>query len=138
MSYVRWTERLATGIEEIDADHKTLFDLVDQFHEAYAAGKGPGALENLFATLMRYTDRHFAREEQFLREIDYPALDVHHAAHRTLESDLADLHGRYLRGERRGEERDLCLEMLAFLSNWLHFHITEEDMKYRDYLLSRK
>ena len=131
MSYVSWDERLETGIEAIDNDHRGLFDLVEQFHEAYVAGKGPEALNPLFATLLDYVDRHFRREEALFERIGYPEAAAHHDAHRELTAVVADLHTRYQAEADRGE---LCLEILAFLSNWLHFHIREEDMGYRDYM----
>lgn len=133
MTYVSWDDKLATGIEDIDTDHKTLFDLVDQFHDAYAAGHGSEELEAVFATLMDYTDHHFRREEEFMKSAGFPGLEEHRKTHEELKAEVLALHQRYLKGELQGQEKDLCLEILAFLSNWLHFHIAEEDMEYRDF-----
>lgn len=134
MTYVTWTEKLATGVEALDTDHKALFDMVDQFHEAYMGGKGAAALEQMFAALMDYTDYHFRREEGLMEQAGYPGLDAHRRLHQSLKAQVHDLHDRYLRGELQGEETDLCLEMMAFLNNWLHFHIAEEDVKIREHL----
>lgn len=134
MSYLTWTESFAIGIEDVDTDHKTLFDLVDQFHEAYARGEGNGALESVFEALLDYTENHFRREELLMERVGFPGLAEHRAAHVKLKADVLALHDRYRRGELQGEESDLCLEILAFLNNWLHFHIKEEDMRIRDFI----
>lgn len=134
MSYVTWPPSIATGIEEIDNDHKGLFDLVDQFHEAYARGGDRAEMECVFKVLMEYTARHFRREMEFFVRIEYPDSEAHQRSHEELKREVEALYARFLTGELRGEETDLGLELLAFLNNWLHFHIMEEDMAYKAFL----
>ncbi len=134
MTFVMWQDKLATGIEEIDNDHKMLFDLIEQFHEAYISAKGSVALEAVFTTLMEYTGYHFKREEELLKNKGYPKLADHHQSHEDLKTALQVLYQRFLKDERLGQEKDLELELLAFMKNWLDFHIIEEDMEYRDFI----
>lgn len=134
MTFVMWQEKLATGIEEIDNDHKMLFDLIEQFHEAYMSGQGNAAMEPVFKSLMAYTDYHFRREEDLLEKVEYPRRAEHHQSHEDLKVEAEALHQRFLKGELQGEESDLGLELLAFMKNWLDFHIMEEDMDYRDFI----
>lgn len=51
MSYVTWQEKFRIGVDEIDRDHKLLFDLVDQFHESYARGLGQAEMDRVFGAL---------------------------------------------------------------------------------------
>jgi hemerythrin-like metal-binding protein len=136
MTFAMWDEKLATGIKEIDDDHKRLFDLVDQFHEAYACGEGNAMLGHVFETLFDYTDSHFRREEDLAAKEAYPRRDHHRQLHETLKAEVIVLFDRFRADDRQGGETDLALELMAFLSNWLHFHITEEDMDLRDFLNS--
>ena len=138
MTFVTWKDSLLTGIEDIDNDHMMLFDLVEQFHEAYMTGQGPEAIEPVFKQLMAYTDYHFQREEDLFFSEGFPQSEEHRDSHETLKSEVQALYQRFLKGELQGEETDLGLELLAFMKNWLHFHIMEEDMAFRDFLATKK
>lgn len=138
MTFVTWKDSLLTGIEAIDHDHMTLFDLVEQFHEAYMTGEGPKAMGPVFEHLMAYTDYHFRREEDLFDAKGFPGRESHQDSHETLKAEVQALYERFLKGELQGEETDLALELLAFMKNWLHFHIMEEDMAFRDFLAAKK
>ena len=138
MTFVTWKDSLLTGIEAIDNDHMMLFDLVEQFHEAYMTGRGPEAMEPVFEQLMAYTDYHFQREEDLFFGEGFPESENHRDSHEALKSEVQALYQRFLKGELQGEETDLGLELLAFMKNWLHFHIMEEDMMFRDFIAAKK
>ncbi len=137
MSLVMWQDKFATGIKEIDNDHKSLFDLIGQFYDAYASGKGAEKLDPVFDELMAYSEYHFKREEELLEKIGFPGLDEHKESHKFIKKKVIELYRRYKAGERTETGSELCLEIMAFLNNWLHFHIIEEDMKYRDFMISQ-
>ncbi|MCW8860818.1 MAG: bacteriohemerythrin, partial [Rhodospirillales bacterium] len=126
MSYVTWRDSLLTGIPDIDRDHQTLFDLANQLHDSYAKGVDPSETKEVFAALLDYTDYHFRREEDLLDREGFPDTEAHKQAHEDLKNQVIDLYERY----RKGEE-GVILDLLAFLSNWLRFHIMEEDMAYK-------
>lgn len=44
MSLFQWNESYAVGNQEIDAQHKRLFQLADALHSAMTTGKGKEAL----------------------------------------------------------------------------------------------
>ena len=138
MSFVVWDEKYDLGIENIDRDHKTLFDLFDQFHEAYAADKGIESLDAVFSVLLDYVETHFRREEKLMESIHYPNLASHHETHGALKEQVLDYYARFKRGDVKIGKTGVCLEILGFLKNWLHFHILEDDMAIRDFLNERK
>ena len=123
MSFVAWQDKLALGIEEIDNDHKGLFDLFNQLHDTYAGGQGDEALDAVFGVLIDYTENHFRREEKLMARHGYPGLAAHREAHKNLKKEVLRLYGQF----KDGGEKGMCLELLGFLSNWLYFHIMEED-----------
>lgn len=133
MSYLTWQEKFSVGIEQIDRDHKILFDLVGQFHDAYAMGKGETALEQLLDMLVDYTTEHFNREEEMMRVYEYPDLERHTKSHRALANEVEGMQKRFQAGERG----QLCLDMLGFLNNWLTLHILETDRAYQCYFESQ-
>ncbi len=133
MSYLTWQNKFSVGIKGIDRDHKILFDLVGQFHDAYAMGKGSDALESLFEILLDYTDNHFRREETLMRDNGYPGLEGHIKSHQDLRNEVEGMHQRFI----NGDQGQICLDLLGFLNNWLTFHILETDMAYRIYFEQR-
>lgn len=126
MSYATWQEKFLIGVPELDDDHRMLFDLVNQVHDTYANGMAEADLERVFGILMEYVQNHFRREEEFMSSRGYAGLEDHRGHHALLRQELEDLHRRFV-----AKEPGLGLELLAFLKNWLHFHIMEEDMRYK-------
>ena len=138
MTFVTWNEKLLTGIREIDHDHKMLFDLIEQFHEAYMSTDSKAAMEPAFRMLMDYTENHFRREEELLEKVGYPGQAGHHQDHEDLKDEVLALYQRFQNDKLRGVENDLGLELLSFLKNWLEFHILEDDMKYVEFIRDKE
>lgn len=133
MSFATWKDSYLIGIESVDNDHRIMFDLVSQFHDAYAEGKGQERMQRVFSVLLDYIESHFRREEMYMENQGYPNLEHHRIEHDDLRNKVKEMYQRFT----RGEDGALCVEMLAFLHNWLHFHILEEDMAYREFYRQR-
>lgn len=126
MSFIEWDEdKFSVGVSALDRDHMIIADLIDQFHDAHAAGKGEETLENIFQVLMAYTLSHFEREEALMEKAGYADLQAHRAGHEKLKDDLGEMHARFIE-----HEVGVVPDMLAFLNNWWHFHILEKDHAY--------
>jgi hemerythrin-like metal-binding protein len=126
MSLSGWNDNFALGLPEIDRDHKILFDLIAQLHDAHAAGKGPEELEIVFSLLLDYIDSHFEREEKLIAIHNYPEAEAHHAAHAWFSREVRAMFERF----KAGGDEGLCVEIIAFLSNWWRFHVLEDDRLY--------
>ena len=77
--FVEWSDVLSVGIEEIDAQHKVLVDLVNEMHQAIHQRRGSDAVREILAQLADYTRIHFAVEESLMRILGYPGYDDHKA-----------------------------------------------------------
>ena len=126
MTFFTWKDQYSVGIKAIDNDHKMLIDLIDQLHEAFVSGNVPEVCRAVLDSLVEYTERHFAAEEILMTLCSYPRLADHQEQHKVLTAQVADIRDRFVRGEQQ-----IGNELLAFLHNWLHFHIMETDMDYR-------
>ena len=71
------------GVEMMDRDHLRIEQIF-----AAAAGARDDALPALYAEAMRELAEHFAREEDFMREIDFPGLHCHVAQHAVLIGEM--------------------------------------------------
>ena len=66
--FVEWSNELSVGIEEIDAQHQVLVDLLNQVHEAIQQRQGLETTWVIVQKLYEYTRVHFAVEESLLKE----------------------------------------------------------------------
>jgi hemerythrin len=133
VSYFTWQDKFDIGIEDVDHDHRILADLISQLHDAFASGKGDGAVGPVLAILADYTDYHFKREEALMLRHGYPETEAHKAEHDSLKSKVLDIRRRF----EAGEGTAIGNELLAFLHFWLYFHILDVDMAFRDFFIEK-
>ncbi len=112
---LQWSPALAVGVPEIDAQHQELFRRAERLITALRAGDR-GEVEPLVRYLTDYVVEHFAAEERYMREIGYPGLEGHRAAHDAFREDLAEMLADY---QRKGPTPLVALTMHNWLSDWL-------------------
>ncbi|MDR2637438.1 MAG: bacteriohemerythrin [Zoogloeaceae bacterium] len=120
-----WSDDYSVGIDEIDEQHKTLFHLINQLHEAILEKKGSTACRTILHELVEYTRVHFALEQTLMRVGNYPKYEEHCKLHKDLVEEVEALQHKIASGHAA-----ISFELLQFLRNWLTKHILEEDMKY--------
>jgi len=126
MAYLEWTPALETGVELIDEQHRMLFKLINDLHEAASADEtDPDVVIDAMYTLSDYVSEHFGDEEALMAEHDYPALAAHHDMHQRLTAQTL----RFMTQFVNGEEVSLA-ELAEFLGNWLQGHIVEQDCRF--------
>ena len=118
----QWSPAYSVGVDEIDAEHRSLFRLAGRLQKAMLAGAGKGLVEELLAGLIAYTCQHFAHEEDLMRTLGYPGLAAHCRQHEALRARVAVLRQRSAAGEIT-----MTIEILHFLSDWLRVHIADSD-----------
>jgi hemerythrin len=125
---VEWSDALSVGIDEIDAQHRTLVDLVNELNSAIEERHGNAAVGEILARLEEYTRIHFAVEESLMRVLSYPRFAAHRREHAKLTEQLDELRGRFDAGQTA-----LGFELMHFLKRWLTTHIMESDQDYARY-----
>jgi len=84
MSLVRWDDKYIVGNEVIDADHKALFVLINDFYDAFQESKRRRDLGFILMKLVRHAEQHFQREEAIMVASGYPVHAEHHEFHTKL------------------------------------------------------
>jgi len=130
MAAIIWDQRLATGCDELDEQHRTL---IDTFNRLCAlAGQeewGHDELEGCLIFLRDYTLVHLATEQELMARYRYPLETEHRRLHSELVGDLEAIVDRFHRGTK-----DLTPVTLEYLDGWLQRHIREEDVRLADFL----
>jgi len=120
-----WSEQYSVGIASIDLQHKRLFDLVNEMHEAMRTAQGNEAVGRILKRLMHYALTHFAHEERLMDECGWPELESHREEHKALTRQTESLLRRFNSGETL-----LSVDVMLFIKTWLTQHIQGTDMKY--------
>jgi len=117
---VKWSQQYATGVTELDEQHKMLFKMSEDFREALDAGYGARSFDAMLASLDRYALGHFGREDQCMHRYQCPVAATNSEAHGQFTRALAGFSQRFAQdGFSRSEAHDL----VDFIDRWLSTHI---------------
>lgn len=131
----RFDSRFIVGIDQVDMEHRRLFEIAGRVHDSLAA-EGDAALEaarSAVTELLDYTATHFANEEQLMESAGYPELEVHRSLHRNLIAQAREMEMRAEFGERH-----VPIELNRFIYTWLVDHIMDNDRKFGAFMAARK
>jgi hemerythrin len=125
MALLTWSKKYSVEVQSIDKQHKKLFDMINELHDAMRAGKGSVLAPEIVKRLAAYSREHFADEESKMKLAHYPDFASHKAEHDKLLGEVAAL----AMGIRDGKTV-ITMELQEFLQDWLKTHIAERDRKY--------
>jgi hemerythrin-like metal-binding protein len=121
----QWTEAMATGDAQLDAEHRTLISWINRLSEANSAGKGEAEVRRILNFLGAYAARHFAHEEScFARHTCR-----HAGANRKAHEQFVETLGRITEEcDAHGVTASRALELQRILGEWLQNHILRVDV----------
>ena len=131
MSNIEWTSDLATGVTDIDNQHKELFGRFDRLFAACSEGKGKEEVLRLLLFLEDYVKEHFAAEERLQLRYAYPEYARHKSQHIRFMADVAKLLAEF---KAEGATLSLVIMTNKTLAGWLTQHIKKVDMELAAYL----
>lgn len=114
-----WDAAYEVGDEDIDAQHRKLFELAN----ALLAAEGQVELTGCAMLLFQYVRVHFKHEEAVMRRVNYPDQRRHVALHMGLADRLNTVSRSIANGEWRADA------LRKFMNDWLLVHICTEDTR---------
>ena len=124
MPLFNWYNKYSIGNEEIDNQHKKLFEIFNNMFDTCVSGDKNKLSDAVVDDLADYSEYHFKTEEQYMRDVGYDEIDSHIKEHNTFRQKVLELkHNKHM------GEHELCHELLLYLSKWLMHHVMEEDKK---------
>lgn len=124
--FFQWDkDKLTVFVEQMDAEHQVLIDLMNTLHREHEAGAGKDAVGRALTALVDYTVKHFADEEAYMESVDFPGIGTHKAIHKSLLEKLEAYGAEFAAGDGT-----LTDEFFGFLKQWLVAHIQGIDRKY--------
>lgn len=119
-----WSDRFSINQDEIDAQHKKLFQMLTKLEASLARGIVGPEIGEVLKELVGYTTYHFTSEESYMEQIGFHELAEHKALHKKLIGQVT----RILLDIRAGQDFT-ALNLIDFLKHWLWDHILKEDKK---------
>jgi hemerythrin-like metal-binding protein len=126
---ISWNPVLETGIALVDAQHRSLIEILNDAAGLAASGSSSSAsqTEKLRERLTEFADTHFRTEEKWMDHLDIAVQSAsrHKAAHLSFIRKIDICFHSLRSGQGNG-----MVDVLAFLSSWLITHILGEDQAF--------
>jgi len=132
MTVIKWRESYETGVEEMDNEHKTLIDIINQLYQMQREKKSYEELKGIYNRLLQYTENHFQHEEKLLEESGYAQYKEQCQSHVDFIEKLKDLKEDLLSAKESSAP-----VVYKFLREWWLNHIVGMDKEYGPHLLNR-
>lgn len=127
-----WKTDYSIQLPEIDAQHRRLFALAAELHDAMSQGRGKAVLEKALVQLLDYTKAHFAAEEGLMRRYAYPQFAAHKEQHEQFTAQVVEFRQRF-----HGGQTAMTVDLMFFLQNWLTNHILGSDLQYSPFVRAK-
>ena len=129
MAFLSWRKEYEVGVAQIDAEHRGLFALVNEYHDTCRHGSSAREAARVLNSLIVYAEAHFQHEELLMSDCGYPRLEAQREQHSQLVKSIFAINERIAADNAR-----VNAEILPFIKNWLVGHIVNSDMDIGDYL----
>jgi hemerythrin len=130
---LQWQEEYSVGVKELDDQHQNLLNIINSLLSEKEDEFDQNKLSIAISAMIHHAYIHFATEEQYLAQANYPDFKPHVLDHvgfimKTLELSLKVKDGT----------RENRLELLSYLKNWYSSHVLGIDRQYIPYLKTQK
>ncbi|MGE5417822.1 MAG: bacteriohemerythrin [Acidobacteriota bacterium] len=123
---IKWDDKYSTGVEQIDEQHKKLFEIANRAFELLKNDLITDKFDQIATVLdelKEYTIYHFKTEEEFMQSVKYMRFLGHKVIHDDFIKKIEETDYRTI-----DENQDKYIsDLLEFLVNWISQHILKED-----------
>lgn len=128
---INWRDDYGTGYEEVDRQHKLIFQKVNELFAACKAGASSDQAIEMNNFLVDYCKTHFLFEESLMSTSFFPMQAEHIKAHNVFRKFINDFDaGMQAEGVDVGKVVTLNRELIS----WLVEHIMKMDVEMGKYL----
>ena len=125
MALIEWSNSLRVSVQEFDAHHEHLVELLNKIHDIYSCGESDKEIGNVIDELIDYAGYHFAAEEHWMTWHSYPKRAEHKAEHDSFLPKVMEFRRNFHAGTTA-----LTEDIFTFLVEWLTTHIMGSDKDY--------
>ncbi len=122
---LHWDDSFLIGIVELDYEHKILLSDINRLHEELVGQEEKKAIERCLGEIYSRMQSHFALEEHFMKEKEYPFFDEHKKEHEKLLDTYTEYMVQFLNDSGTSSE----FKIDDNLKTWIVDHILSSDKK---------
>lgn len=122
MQHFKWTKAHAIFLPQVDAEHRNLFRMAEELHQAVRTGAEAARVQELSRPLFVAIEEHFANEERLMRAAECPDYEWH-----KLQHDTARKRAKRFADELDGGNAQAAHEFTDFLGRWFKDHMSLTD-----------
>ncbi|MCK4738681.1 MAG: hemerythrin family protein [Deltaproteobacteria bacterium] len=122
---IEWADKLAVGIVELDAEHKSLLSALNKLVNSIDSGRAKEEVKVTLDFLDEYVHSHFKNEEKYMDKYAYPDALSHKLQHKVFFSNFSKIKESF---ETIGTSATLALQSEKMLGLWLIEHIGKVDL----------
>ncbi len=126
--FIQWQDAYSVGNAVIDRQHRFVINLINELYDGLRDGKDSLEISPFLEKLDKYVRAHFAYEEKYLEDNEYPNKDQHFELHKEMKIKALEFSW-----SGRHPEMEPAAEIFDFLKRWWLNHILKEDMAYARY-----
>jgi hemerythrin len=132
MAVIKWSESYSVHIDEIDKQHKKLFDMINEFYNKVVNHSNDELIFELVKGMRIYVQTHFNYEEELMKRYNYSHYNVHKKQHDSFVQKVMELENKLKKGITV-----VSFEITSFLKDWIKNHILTIDIQYSKFLNER-
>ena len=129
-----WSDDYVSGILDVDAQHKTLFQIIN----AFAVDENVNVPTSVFLAFLdylgAYCDTHFALEESMMAQHNYPLAEYHTTAHANLKKTVSEIREKVASNSLGMPYRSIT----DLATEWLNNHIAKDDLAFFGFCKTKK
>lgn len=129
MPILEWKDAYSIGNAKIDSEHMKLVEMINTAHASVDSKTSNRDVEKLVDAMVEYAKTHFATEEKYMAEYNYPDTANHKNEHwqfvTNISKEVPFADGPILPG---------TVKILSFLADWLVKHMMGTDRKLGEFL----
>ena len=131
MTLIEWTSNEELNVAEIDCQHKSLVDILNEMHKKLGMAEKADELL-LLNKLAKELREHFDTEEELMKRYSYVNYFSHKLEHDRYYNKVVQFAQKV-----KDDEDSISLEFLQSAKRWLFNHLELNDKKCGAYLASK-
>jgi len=128
MEEIKWKDDYMLGNQLIDRQHQIFASLINKLIRAQNKKRDTYYLNRLIMEIQKYAEFHFISEENYMIDIEYPALSEHQQQHIMLIEQFSVAINSIELGQKSLDD------FAHFLFNWFKKHTVSKDRLFVDFL----
>lgn len=126
MDFIKFESKHVLGIEEIDNQHKKIYETVNKLFEMQNSTKVE--IIDIYQNLLKEFKIHFETEESLMKKNKVVEFISHKLEHDRALQKYSD----YLKTLKKANSK-LDMEILKSMKNWLENHFEKKDIKLKQF-----